>query len=394
MIGKKKQVIWFFIFIVGGGIITAANTLTEHERVLILFPWWGKYLGGLSTHHFNNQKMFIEHGVYTATLSLKNVLAEKLVQMNMPVEVSKNLMTKDEILQACQQHAITAVITPDLFLISALKKIAEFHPIKIIFMRHATVDDQLQENIRELKDIDCALGVNPTIVGFIEQANKDYNLGIRHIAWMPPFWDEESCKTIALPFADKTTFFSERFGLTISNDALVLCEIANLVPGKNHSLLLRALKQILSTRDIDIHLIFAGEGVLRPEIEHEIKTLGLDGRVHLIGSIPDVPALLNYCDIHVLPSIAEGFPLANMEAAYLKKAIITTAGTGAACLIEDGISGLLFENNNEESLKNVLEQLIDDSQLRLKLGENAYTRMSTHFTNEMIFRRWKNILFS
>ena len=378
------------LFIVAMGQIRAA--MHQEPRVLLLYPWRGKFLGGLSIHHLNHQKILTAHGVYTTTLTLDNILATTLAQSGFLVDVVKKLITRQELLDCCTQHAINVVITPDIFLIPMIQSVAREHPCSIIYMRHATIDTPIEENSDLLQGVDIALGVNPSIVEFLERTNSQQGLGITSIAWMPPCWDEEKC-SIATSYEDKATFFKDRFGLVVNNDDVVICTVANLVPVKNHTLLLQALQYLIYEKSYaNIHLVCAGDGTLRTILQEQIQAMGLREYVHLVGSISDVALLLHYADIHVLPSVAEGFPLANLEAAYLKKAIITTAGIGAAYLIEHGATGLLFENGNAYSLAEAVQMLVDDAVLRTQLGNNAHERVINYFTNEKIYKKWHDCL--
>lgn len=388
-IGMKKHK-WLLI-------ISMCNILawTEQPRVLLMYPWYGNYFSGLSVYHYNHQTMFLRNNIYTVTLSLNNVLATKLLREGYAVDIAKQLITEEELLDSCRKNKITVIVTPDIFLLPMIKRVARQHALHIVYMRHATIDDLLKNNISMLTSIDAALGVNPDITAYLEQANTEHNLGIPYIAWVPPFWDEQECCKFKPLLQSKSSFFKERFGITMADDTVVLCVVANLVPGKNHVLMLKAIAHIIQQHpESNIKVIFAGDGILRSTIQKHITAMHLDAYVHLVGSINYVPTLFHYADIHVLPSEAEGFPLANMEAAYSKKAIVTTRLTGAAYLLEEGISGLLFDGNDEISLAETLYYLIVHPELRIRLGENAYERMIGHFTNQKIYDRWKMVLNS
>ena len=55
----------------------------------------------------------------------------------------------------------------------------------------------------------------------------------------------------------------------------------------------------------EAQFVFAGEGPERPELEAQAKSLGIEGRVTLLGLRDDVPDLLACCDLLVLPSLSE-----------------------------------------------------------------------------------------
>lgn len=119
-------------------------------------------------------------------------------------------------------------------------------------------------------------------------------------------------------------------------DAIIVGHAGSMgpVPVKNHSFLLRAFAQ-LSKRDRRYYLFMAGDGPLRPQIEAEIKALGIYDRVRMPGLLSDVPAhMAHLFDVHVLPSLAEGLPVVAIEA----------AAAGLYSILSDRITNELAEH--------------------------------------------------
>jgi glycosyltransferase involved in cell wall biosynthesis len=84
---------------------------------------------------------------------------------------------------------------------------------------------------------------------------------------------------------------------------------------KNHFFLLRIFEE-LAKRDKRYFLYMAGDGSLRPIIDRTIKEQTLQDRVSLPGLCDDVPSLMIHAfDVHLLPSLYEGLPVAGLEAA-------------------------------------------------------------------------------
>lgn len=100
-------------------------------------------------------------------------------------------------------------------------------------------------------------------------------------------------------------------------DAIVVGHAGSMgpVPVKNHGFLVRAFAE-LAKRDRRYYLFMAGDGPARPQIEAEIRALGLADRVRMPGLLPDVPAhMVHLFDVHALPSLSEGLPVVAIEAA-------------------------------------------------------------------------------
>lgn len=100
-------------------------------------------------------------------------------------------------------------------------------------------------------------------------------------------------------------------------DAIIVGHAGSMGPSpvKNHGFLVRAFAE-LAKRDRRYHLLMAGDGPLRPQIEAEVRALGIADRVRLPGPVSDVPShMVHLFDVHVLPSLFEGLPVVAIEAA-------------------------------------------------------------------------------
>ena len=114
----------------------------------------------------------------------------------------------------------------------------------------------------------------------------------------------------------------------------------------------------------------AGDGELE-RFRTEAAALGLDGRVAMPGWVdrPAAAALLDDCDLFVLPSHHEGMPLALLEAlARGVPAIATPVGSNTDFLVH-GQNALLVPPGDDAALADALGRLIDDPALRRRLGD-------------------------
>lgn len=169
---------------------------------------------------------------------------------------------------------------------------------------------------------------------------------------------------------------SMRCSLMISNSDIVFICVARFYPEKNHSLLLDAFSKILSKYP-DVHLLLVGDGATRPRIE-ELAS-GLGNNIHFLGSRSDVPDLLNSADVFVLSSDWEGNPLSVMEAMAAGKPVISTAVGGIPELVTDGVHGLLTPAGCGEQLSKAMMYLIENPDVRIKMGIAAFERANQKF---------------
>lgn len=117
---------------------------------------------------------------------------------------------------------------------------------------------------------------------------------------------------LALPAASR-----EREGLRRSwhvmaeNRVIGMC--ARLVPQKGHALFLRALARLVETRS-DVHAVFMGDGPEEAPLRALTSELGLEERVHFLGTVPRPEEFYPALDLLVAPSQREGFGLSVAEA--------------------------------------------------------------------------------
>jgi len=113
-------------------------------------------------------------------------------------------------------------------------------------------------------------------------------------------------------------------------------------------------------------------------------TLGLAHRVTLPGwvSAETAQSLLAAGDILVLPSYAEGLPVAVLEAMAAGLAVITTPVGAIPDLVLDGETGFLVNAGDIDALTDRLVRLVADPALRQSLGAEGRRRIEASFTIE------------
>jgi glycosyltransferase involved in cell wall biosynthesis len=132
--------------------------------------------------------------------------------------------------------------------------------------------------------------------------------------------------------AAAATPFDVRGRLALPPDAPLAVNVGALVDQKDQRTLVRAADVARAARP-DLHWMIAGEGELRPVLEAEIGRLDLAARVHLLGHVDRVPALIREADVFVLSSKAEGLPNAILEALALDKPVVATRAGGIVELL-------------------------------------------------------------
>lgn len=161
-----------------------------------------------------------------------------------------------------------------------------------------------------------------------------------------------------------------------ANENVFLCT-GRLCEQKGQLLLLQSFKEHLNEGH-NSRLILAGDGELRSEIETLIKELELGERVTITGWIsPDeVETLLEQCSVMVLPSFAEGLPVAIMEAMAKGRLVISTYIAGIPELVKHRKTGLLTVPGSIEDLTQNLNLSVSLSPEELKsIIQNAHVEV-------------------
>jgi colanic acid/amylovoran biosynthesis glycosyltransferase len=153
--------------------------------------------------------------------------------------------------------------------------------------------------------------------------------------------------------------------------------LGRLVEQKGQLLLIEAARH-LAEKGVAFELALIGDGDLRPELERLIDRYGLTGRVLLLGSISTDQLrdeILRARGL-VMPSFAEGLPMAIMEAMALGRPVLTTYIAGIPELIRHGQDGWLFPAGSIEALTTAMEDCLSRPIEELRaMGESGYHRV-------------------
>jgi glycosyltransferase involved in cell wall biosynthesis len=156
---------------------------------------------------------------------------------------------------------------------------------------------------------------------------------------------------------------------------------------KGHDLLIRAFAAALKTHG-EWSLVILGDGPLRNELADLAARLGISRAVALPGVVDEPVEWLRSSGIFVHPSRYEGFPNALLEAMSCGCAVIATdCPSGPAEIVRNGENGVLVPSEDVDALLSALCTLMDDENLRRKLGEQAVLVNAT-FSQESVMSKW------
>jgi glycosyltransferase involved in cell wall biosynthesis len=164
--------------------------------------------------------------------------------------------------------------------------------------------------------------------------------------------------------------------------------MGRLFPVKGFDLLLRAFA-IARAQVPGWTLHIWGEGPERQELEVLAKHLGLTSCTYLPGLTTQPFEILGGADLFVLPSRAEGFPNALVEAMACGLPVISTDFGGAARdIIRHGVDGLLVPPEDVSALAGALVSLMSDPEARAKLSARA-GEVKQRFSSQRVIGMWE-----
>lgn len=113
-----------------------------------------------------------------------------------------------------------------------------------------------------------------------------------------------------------------------------------------------------------------------------------NGDVKWLGHRDDMVEITAVCDIYVLPSYREGLPATLMEASSMSKPIVTTDTFGCKDVVDDGINGFLVPIKDSQKLAEKIEILINNKDLRIKMGKKALEKAQNEFDVNKIVNQY------
>ena len=161
--------------------------------------------------------------------------------------------------------------------------------------------------------------------------------------------------------------------LGLRDDELVIGTVGSLTPKKDQATLIDAAA-LLAPKHPSLRVVIVGGGRLEAQLASNVRRLGLEKTISMVGCRDDVLQILPAFDVFALSSRYEGLPLALVEAAATGLPCVATSVGGVSEVVEDGETGLLVPPADADALAGALDKLLRDPELRSKMGERATAR--------------------
>ena len=165
---------------------------------------------------------------------------------------------------------------------------------------------------------------------------------------------------------------SARETLSLPCEGQIILSIGSLIKTKGHIYLVQGLSELLKERE-DIQLHILGNGGEYEHLAKKIERLKLNEKIYLTGMVNhrSISTWLNAADIFVLPSLHEGTPNSLLEAMACGLPVVASATGGIPEIINDESNGLLITPACTSEIREKINQLVESSESRERLGRNA-----------------------
>jgi len=186
--------------------------------------------------------------------------------------------------------------------------------------------------------------------------------------------------------ADSLTHYRQKLGM---DESFAVGMVGRIEKAKGQALLIDAAEK-LHQRGVDIHVYFVGHAMQEQyleEIKAEVEARGMQAQIHFLGFMKNPYHFMQACDAVVLATACETFGLVLVEAMQMGTAVAATKACGPLEIIEDGISGMLFEKDDADSLATCLYKLSSDHGLLEKTAKNGEEKAEREFSGTKQFAK-------
>lgn len=140
-----------------------------------------------------------------------------------------------------------------------------------------------------------------------------------------------------------------------------LAALGRLSQVKGFDLLIDAMASVRKRVNSPVELYIIGGGPEEDALREQIHALDLQDTVYLCGQQTNPYSIMRQCDMQVISSRAEGYPLALCEGHFLGLPVVSTKCTGPTEIITASKGGILVDISAEGLAEGILEMISDPS---------------------------------
>lgn len=135
-----------------------------------------------------------------------------------------------------------------------------------------------------------------------------------------------------------------------------------------------------------VKIFLVGEGDLEHEIRDRVAERNVEDTIVFAGFRKDIPEVLDFLDVFVMPSVMEGLCTSILDALASRKPVVGSEVGGIPEIIEDGVTGLLAQPRDAQSLATALTRMLEDRQRAQTLANQGRQKVEDHFSVQSMVR--------
>jgi N-acetyl-alpha-D-glucosaminyl L-malate synthase BshA len=166
----------------------------------------------------------------------------------------------------------------------------------------------------------------------------------------------------------------------------ILIHLSNFRPVKRVTDAVKVFAKV--NKEVPSQLVLVGDGPDRSAAEWLAHDLGIHSRIHFLGKQERVNELLPLADLMLMPSEMESFGLAALEAMACKVPTIATHVGGVPELIDDGVTGLLFNVGDVDAMARGAIDLLRDRERLSEMREAGRRTAQKRFCSTLVLPRY------
>lgn len=173
-----------------------------------------------------------------------------------------------------------------------------------------------------------------------------------------------------------------RKSLGISENDIVVTSTGRIITDKGYDVLSDVAKRFKTLKNVKF--VVAGDGAYRQQWLNEIEKENMQDQVFLLGYRSDIDDILRESDIFVICTKHETLCNSLLEGGMYNLPLVATNVGGIPEIIDNGENGFLVANGDIDGFVDAIRKLVDDTELRNKMGEAAYKKVMSKFAESKI----------
>ena len=270
-------------------------------------------------------------------------------------------------------HAISAYLAKQILASAGLKVITTLHGTDITLVGR-------DESYLPITKFGIEVSDGVTAVSEWLRRETATNFATKKaIEVIPNFVDPER-------FQKQRSSFCNMFGETTDK---LMCHVSNFRPVKRIMDVIHVFEKV--SRVIPTKLMMIGDGPDRSKAEAYCREHGLRQRVFFLGNVPNVEEVVGGSDLFLLPSEAESFGMAALEAMASEVPVIATLSGGLPEVVDDGVSGYLLPVGDVDGMAERAIEILSNDDLALRMGRAGRETATTRFAESHVVPQYREM---